>query len=75
MTEWELLCVAEDIEQGDSIEVELEDGSSEPMVFCKTFKGSVILRNANKDLRRYSQATLECLEEDDGSYILGKSPE
>jgi hypothetical protein len=75
MNEFELLCVSEDIEVGDTLEVELDDSSVEPMIFKRILKGNVCLINKYGQSRRYSSQTLECLEEGDNSFISGKSDE
>lgn len=71
--EWELLVAAEDIEPGDTLEVELEDGEMALMVFTKIDKGVVKLLDSDGATRSYSQASLEELK--GYSFITGKSSE
>jgi hypothetical protein len=75
MNEFELLCVSEDVELGDTLEVEADDNTAELMIFKRILKGNVCLINRFGQSRRYSAQTLECLEESDNSYITGKSEE
>lgn len=73
MNEWELLVAAEDIEPGDAIQVDLEDGNTTAMVFMGLSRGNVKLLDQDGRMRRYSAASLEELKGD--SYITGKSEE
>jgi magnesium-transporting ATPase (P-type) len=71
-SEWELLVIAEDIEPGDSILVEEEDGSSADMVFIKVRpRGVVELLDIDGSSRLYSASSLEELK--GYSCIVGKS--
>jgi hypothetical protein len=65
LNEWELMVAAEDIEPGNSIAVELEDGDSADMVFVGVEKGAVKLLNQEGQYFRYS---MQSLEELDGGY-------
>jgi len=58
-TEWELLKIASDIEPGNIISVENEDGTDEEMTYIKTYKRRVILRDSSNHLRYYFVDTLE----------------
>lgn len=58
--EFELLEVADDIEQGDSINVEDQDtGESLSMVFVRKDKSNVVLKAMDGSLYRFCQRTLE----------------
>lgn len=70
--EWELLEIAEDIEQGDTIEVD-EDGDTQLMVFVKYSRNKVTLRDASGGLLIFLATTLE--EVEGNRYIIGKSEE
>jgi hypothetical protein len=74
MTEWELLVAAEDIEQGDSIKVDLEDGNSTSMVFISATGSKVKLLDQDGAYHSYSTSSLEELG-DGNSFITGKSDE
>jgi hypothetical protein len=67
------LVAADDIEPGDAIEVQLEDGTTTAMVFLSASGGSVKLLGQDGKTRRYSVASLEELKGD--SFIVGKSEE
>jgi hypothetical protein len=73
LSEWELLVAAEDIEQGDTLDVELEDGTPVQMVYLKAEKGTVKLLDVEGTTRSYSQSSLE--EMKGYSFITGKSDE
>lgn len=67
--EWELLAIAEDIEQGDSVVID-DEGEEIEMIFVKYERGAVHLRSG--DVRRKFRAV--SLEEADGTaYILRKA--
>lgn len=72
-TEWDLLVVAEEIEQGDVLVVEA-DGDTEEMVFVKEKDSkTIILKDKTKTQRFFSKHSLE---ERGGDYvILGKKEE
>jgi len=72
LSEWELLVAAEDIEEGDCVDVDLEDGTSTAMVFISAKKGSVKLLDQEGTYRTYSTQSLEELG-DGNSFITGKS--
>lgn len=73
-TEWELLTIAEDIEVGDTVAVENEDGDTVPMVFMSLGrKGVVTLMDREGENHLFSQDSLE--EIGGYSVITGKSEE
>lgn len=72
-SEWELMLVAEGIEQGDTVSVELETGHVEPMVYLSVSRGSVRLRDQRGAIHKFSASSLE--EVDGASSIKGKSEE
>lgn len=74
LSEWELLVAAEDIEEGDCVDVDLEDGTSVAMIFMSAKKGSVRLLDQEGNFRSYSTQSLEELG-DGHSFITGKSEE
>lgn len=69
-TEWELLTIAEDIEIGDTISVEDENGNTIDMVYTGTTKKGVKLKS-DGEVKIFSQDSLEEI----GGYcvIVGKS--
>lgn len=71
MNEWDLLVAAEDVEPGDTLEVELEDGETTQMVFLKAEKGAIKLLTIEGETKFYSQISLE--EMKGYSFITGKS--
>lgn len=73
LNEWELLVTAEDIEQGDTLDVELEDGTPVQMVLLKAEKGVIKLLDVEGTTRSYSMSSLEELK--GYSFITGKSDE
>jgi hypothetical protein len=75
-SEWDLLAIAEDIEQGDVIDVEENDSNAVmQFIFVRIDKKKVVLRNkATKELVKFNSETLED-SHDLGLVILGKSDE
>lgn len=70
-SEWELLTIAEDIEQGDHVMVESDDGEDPTsMMFVKCSTKYVLLKDNNGELIKFSTTTLEELE--GNRYITGK---
>lgn len=69
--EWELLCISDEIEPGDLIDVEDDEGDTIQMVFVRHEGKGVILKGPNGEVSRFSSATLEEI----GGYrnIIGKS--
>ncbi|MEM4379107.1 MAG: hypothetical protein QXL01_00270 [Thermoplasmatales archaeon] len=69
--EWELLEISENIEQGDLISVEDDEGYSKLYVYVKSSGKLVYLKcPQTKEIRKFSA---ESLEEIDGEgYITGK---
>jgi hypothetical protein len=62
-SEWELLKIAEDIEQGDKVLVESDDGEpSESMIFMKDSGKIIVLRDKSGEIHKFSSSTLESVE-------------
>lgn len=71
MSEWNLLCDAEDINVNDRIVVECEDGSTQVMRYVGTEKGKYIkLRDNSLDIIYFSVEDLGEIEGD--RMVLGK---
>lgn len=69
-TEWDLMCISEDLEPGDYVVVE-EDGEEEVMIFVKERDSkAVILKDRAKNERVFSKLTLE--EREGNALILRK---
>lgn len=70
-SEWELLTISEDIEVGDTVYVEDENGDNHDMVYVGTSKKGVKLLDVEGETRVFSQDSLEEI----GGYcvIAGKS--
>jgi len=73
LSEWELLCAAAGIEQGDAVSVEREDGETVLMVFMNVSRGNVKLRDRDGSMHKFSASSLE--EVDGSAMITGKSDE
>jgi hypothetical protein len=58
-SEWELLANSEDIEPGDWVSVENEDGSTQKLQYIKQKSGYVILRDRKGELFKFSADSLE----------------
>jgi len=59
-TEWDLLVIAEGIEQGSTIIVENDHGEEEYFVFVKEKDGkTIILKDSEKDQYLFSKISLE----------------
>lgn len=70
--EWELLAIAEDIEQGDEVLVELENGEQTVMIFIKEKgRGTIELKDETGEKRYFSSSNLE--EKNGYAFILGKA--
>lgn len=70
-SEWELMAISEDIEPGDTVIVESDDGE-ELLVFVQEKNKNVILfRDADGEIRQFSQSSLE--EIGGSAMITGKS--
>jgi len=69
LNEWELLVAADDIEPGDTLNVEGDD--DETMVFVSYGKGVVQLKDKTRKIRKFHGSSLE--EVDGSAYITGKS--
>jgi hypothetical protein len=71
-TEWELLAIAEDIEQGDDVLVENTDTGDEIiMSYVKYANKCIYLKDADKNILKFNPETLECKEEDLNYLIVG----
>ena len=72
MTEWELLCIAADIEPGDTVEVQT-GGNMELMIYMgEENQHHIRLKDQRRNVRLFSVTNLE--EKDKTrNYILGKS--
>ena len=70
-SEWELLKIADDIEQGDTVDVDAE-GEIMLMMFKSESSDHITLIDTNGDVHKFNPETLESL---DGEYwtIEGKS--
>ena len=74
LSEWGLLAVAEDIEQGDLVVVESDDGEdTEHMMFVKETGKTVLLKNKFNEIIKFSINTLE--EVEGNRYVTGKAPD
>ena len=74
MNEWELMMVAEDIEEGDTVLIENTVGSSLLAVYCgRTGKFTLKVVDSDKVERKFKTTTLE--EIGGNHYIVGKSKE
>jgi len=58
-SEWALLVIAEDIEVGDTISVESEEGATEDMVFIGESKKGVKLKDVTGEVHYFSEDSLE----------------
>lgn len=70
MNEWELLEIADDIEPGDSLAVESDEGS-EVMIFKRYINGMVWCRDESGTTRKFRASSLE--EIGGSGYITGKA--
>ena len=66
-SEWELMANSEDIEPGDWVIVENEDGSTQKLQYVKCKGGCVILRDRKGELFKFSS---DSLEESEGERII-----
>lgn len=70
-SEWELLAITEDIEQGDYVVTEDDEGNEEKLMFVKVKGGSVLLKDENGELFSFSASSLE--ENEGYRIIIGKA--
>lgn len=66
-SEWDLLAISEDINKGDWVLTENEDGSTSKLQFIKRSSGFVTLRDRKGNLFQFD---IEGLEEVDGERII-----
>ena len=66
-SEWELLVIAENLEQGDEIAVETEEGETHNMIIVTWSKTRIKLKTKSGDIVFFDP---ESLEEFDGTMVI-----